>query len=70
MTALGDQAIGVVVSRRVPMANAEAFETALGELKQIASRQPGQIACDLILLLCRAATSVRRTGDRGSAGSK
>src|SRR6266568_6513560 len=48
MTALTDQAIGVVVSRSVPMANVEAFETALGELKQISSKQPGQIACDVL----------------------
>jgi uncharacterized protein len=48
MTALTDQAIGVVVSRRVPMANVEAFETALGELKQTSSKQPGQIACDVL----------------------
>jgi len=48
MTALTDQACGVVVSRRVPMVNVEAFETALGELKQIASKQSGQIACDVL----------------------
>lgn len=48
MTAPTDQAIGVVVSRRVPMANVAAFETALGELKQIAAEQPGQIACDVL----------------------
>lgn len=48
MTALSDPTIGVVVTRRVPMTNVEAFETALGELKQIASRQPGQIACDVL----------------------
>jgi uncharacterized protein len=48
MTALTDKSIGVVATRRVPMANVEAFETALGELKQIASKQPGQIACDVL----------------------
>ena len=48
MTAFTDQAIGVVVSRRVLMANVAAFETALGELKQISSKQPGQIACDVL----------------------
>ena len=48
MTVLTDQAIGVVVSRRVPMANVEAFETALGELKQVSSKQPGQLACDVL----------------------
>jgi len=48
LTALADQAIGVVVSRRLPMVNVEAFETALGELRQISSKQPGQIACDVL----------------------
>jgi len=48
MTAPVDQAIGVVVSRRVPIANVAAFETALAELRQIASQQPGQIACDVL----------------------
>src|SRR5689334_21139348 len=48
MTALTDQAIGVVVSRRVPIANVEAFETALADLKQISSKHTGQIACDVL----------------------
>ncbi len=48
MIALTDQAIGVFVGRRVPMANVNAFETALGELKQISLKQPGQIVCDVV----------------------
>lgn len=48
MTALADQAIGVVVSRRVPIAKVAAFEAALGELKQISSKQSGEIACDVL----------------------
>ena len=38
MTALTDEAIGVVVTRRVPVANLEAFEAVLRELMQIASK--------------------------------
>jgi hypothetical protein len=39
MTALTDQAIDVVVSRGVPMANVQAFDAAPGELKQVSSKQ-------------------------------
>jgi antibiotic biosynthesis monooxygenase (ABM) superfamily enzyme len=45
---LTGEAIGVVVMRRVPAANLEAFEAALRELKQIASEQPGQLGCDVL----------------------
>src|SRR5215470_18019777 len=48
MTALTDATIGVVATRRVPVANAEAFETALRELKQVAAEQPGMVACDVL----------------------
>lgn len=48
MTVLTDKVIGVVVSRHVPVANVEAFEAALSELLQIASKQPGQIAGDVL----------------------
>ena len=48
MTALTDKAIGVVATRRMPEANVEAFESALRELKQVASIQPGQVACDVL----------------------
>ena len=48
MTALTDEAIGVVATRRVPVANVEAFETALRALKQIAAEQPGMVACDVL----------------------
>jgi antibiotic biosynthesis monooxygenase (ABM) superfamily enzyme len=48
MTALTDEAIGVVVTRRVPVANLEAFEAVLRELMQIASNQPGQVAGDVV----------------------
>ena len=48
MTALNDEAVGVVVTRRVPLANIDAFEAALHELLQIASRQPGQIQGDVL----------------------
>ena len=43
-----DQTIGVVVSRRTPLANVEAFEAALDELRQISSKQAGHIACDVL----------------------
>src|SRR5260370_35768815 len=46
MTELTDEAIGVVVTRGVPVANLEAFEAVLRELMQIASKQPGQVAGD------------------------
>jgi antibiotic biosynthesis monooxygenase (ABM) superfamily enzyme len=48
MTSLTDKSIGVVVTRRVPVANVETFETALFELMQIASGQPGQVAGDVL----------------------
>jgi len=48
MTALADETIGVVATRRVPAANVEAFETALRELKQVAAKQPGMLACDVL----------------------
>jgi antibiotic biosynthesis monooxygenase (ABM) superfamily enzyme len=48
MTTLTGEAIGVVVTRRVPVANVEVFKTALRELLQIASKQPGQVAGDLL----------------------
>ena len=48
MTAPTDETIGVVATRRVPVANAEAFETALRELKQVAAEQPGMVACDVL----------------------
>jgi len=48
MTALTDKAIGVVVTRRVPVGNVEAFETAMRELMRIASKQPGQVAGDVL----------------------
>src|SRR5258708_31763809 len=47
MTALTDEAIGVVVTRRVAVADLEAFEAVLRELMQIASKQPGQVAGDV-----------------------
>jgi antibiotic biosynthesis monooxygenase (ABM) superfamily enzyme len=40
--------IGVVLSRRVPVANVAAFEQALHELMKVAARQPGQIAADVL----------------------
>jgi antibiotic biosynthesis monooxygenase (ABM) superfamily enzyme len=43
-----DDSIAVVVSRRVPAANLEAFETALRELMQAAAKQPGQVAGDVL----------------------
>jgi len=43
-----DQTIGVVVSRRTPLANVEAFEAALDELRQISSKQARHIACDVL----------------------
>jgi antibiotic biosynthesis monooxygenase (ABM) superfamily enzyme len=48
MTALTEKAIGVVATRRVPVANVDAFEAALRELKQIAAEQPGMVACDVL----------------------
>jgi heme-degrading monooxygenase HmoA len=48
MTTLTGESIGVVVTRRVPAANVEAFETALRELMQIASKKPGRIAGDVL----------------------
>src|SRR5260370_25185139 len=48
MTELTDEAIGVVVTRGVPVANLEAFEAVLRELMQIASKQPGQVAGDVV----------------------
>jgi antibiotic biosynthesis monooxygenase (ABM) superfamily enzyme len=48
MTVLTDKAIGVVATRRVPVANVEAFETALRDLKQVAAEQPGMVACDVL----------------------
>jgi uncharacterized protein len=48
MTAPTDEGIGVVATRRVPVANVEAFETALRELKRIAAQQPGMVACDVL----------------------
>ena len=48
MTALTDEAMGVVVTRRVPVANLEAFEALLRELLQMASKQPGQVAGDVV----------------------
>jgi antibiotic biosynthesis monooxygenase (ABM) superfamily enzyme len=48
LTTLTDKTIGVVATRRVPAANWEAFEIALRELRQIASKQPGQVACDVL----------------------
>jgi uncharacterized protein len=48
MTALTYKAIGIVATRRVPVANVEVFETALRELKQIAAEQPGMVACDVL----------------------
>jgi antibiotic biosynthesis monooxygenase (ABM) superfamily enzyme len=48
MTALTDETVGVIVARRVPAANVEVFETALRELMQIASKQPGQVAGDVL----------------------
>lgn len=37
----------MALSPRVPGANVEAFETTLRELKQVASKQPGMVACDV-----------------------
>lgn len=48
MTTLTDKTIGVVASRRVPVANWEALEIVLRELRQIASKQPGQVACEVL----------------------
>jgi antibiotic biosynthesis monooxygenase (ABM) superfamily enzyme len=48
MTALTDEAIGIVVTRRVPVANVEAFEAVLRELLLVASKQPGQLAGDVV----------------------
>jgi uncharacterized protein len=48
MTSPTDEAIGVVATRRVPVANVAAFEAALRELKEIAAEQPGMIACDVL----------------------
>jgi uncharacterized protein len=48
MTALTDKTIGVVATRRVPVANWDDFETVLRELRQIASKQPGQVTCDVL----------------------
>jgi antibiotic biosynthesis monooxygenase (ABM) superfamily enzyme len=48
MTATTDQAIGVVVTRRVPLANIDVFEATLHELLQIASKQPGHIAGEVL----------------------
>jgi antibiotic biosynthesis monooxygenase (ABM) superfamily enzyme len=48
MTALTDKTIGVVVTRRVPVAKVDAFEGALRELMQIAAKQPGQVAGDVL----------------------
>ncbi len=48
MTALTSETIGVVATRRVPKTNVVAFETALRELKQVASKQPGLVACDVL----------------------
>jgi antibiotic biosynthesis monooxygenase (ABM) superfamily enzyme len=48
MTVLTDKAIGVVATRRVPVANVEAFESALRDLKQAAAEQPGMFACDVL----------------------
>ncbi len=48
MTVLTDKTIGVVATRRVPVANVEAFETGLRDLKQIAAEQPGMVACDVL----------------------
>jgi len=40
--------IGVVLTRRVPIANVEAFERALNELMNVAAKQPGQITGDVL----------------------
>jgi antibiotic biosynthesis monooxygenase (ABM) superfamily enzyme len=48
MTVSTDKAIGVVVTRRVPVTNIEAFEATLSELMQIASTQPGKIMGDVL----------------------
>ena len=48
MTVPTDKAIGVVVTRRVPVTNVEAFEAKFHELRQIASKQPGQVADDVV----------------------
>jgi uncharacterized protein len=48
MTALTNKTIGIVATRRVPVANAEAFETALRELIEVAAEQPGMGTCDVL----------------------
>ena len=48
MTAAVDNTIGVVVTRRVPLANEAAFEALLRQLIQVASTQPGWVASDVL----------------------
>ena len=48
MSGSEDQTIGVVVSRRTPLANVEAFEAALAELRQVSSKQADHLACDVL----------------------